>query len=166
MDSNVIDIDHIDGLTAQQPSSHMCFACGVENTAGLQMKFFNDGPNACRADFVLDDRYQSFPGRMHGGIIAVILDEAMGRAALSGNLERMMVTAKMEIRYRQTTPLFQPLTVKARLEKDRGRLATASAEVQLADGTIVVEATATLAAIPAEELAKINPDYVGWRVYP
>src|SRR5450432_182262 len=160
------ELTELVNLTAQQPNSHMCFACGVDNDAGLQLRFFNDGVNACRADFILDDRYQSFPGRMHGGIIAVILDEAMGRAALSGNLERMMVTAKMEIRYRQATPLNQPLTVRARLEKDRGRLATASAEVFLADGSIVVEATATLAAIPAEELANINPDYVGWRVYP
>src|ERR1700690_1571679 len=92
---------HQDHLTAQQPNSYMCFACGMENSAGLQLRFFNDGLNACRADFIVDDRYQSFPGRTHGGIIAVILDEAMGRAALSGNVERMMVTAKMEIRYRQ-----------------------------------------------------------------
>lgn len=155
-----------DEMTAQQPSARMCFGCGVHNPAGLQIKFFDDGPQACRAEFILDDRHQGFPGIAHGGVVAAILDEAMGRAALSGDPERLMMTAKLELRYRQQTPLFTKLIVRARIHKDRGRLVTAAGELMLEDGTILAEGTSVLAAIPAEQLALIDRDLAGWQVYP
>src|SRR5689334_12947110 len=150
----------------QQPATLMCFGCGVTNPAGLQIRFFNDGPNACRAEVTLDDRYQSFPGIAHGGIIATILDETLGRAALSGDTERLMMTAKLEVRYRQQTPLHTKLIVTGRIEKDRGRLVTAVGEVRLENGTITAEATCILAAVPPEELTLIDRDLAGWQVFP
>jgi acyl-coenzyme A thioesterase PaaI-like protein len=152
--------------TAQQPSSRMCFVCGVENAAGLRIKFFNDGPNACRADVVLGYQHQGYPGVVHGGIIATMLDEAMGRAAMSGNTERFMFTAKIEVRYRQLVPLDRPLTLVARIEKDRGRLATAVAELRLEDGTLAAEASGMLAEIPPQERARMESEREGWKVYP
>ena len=150
----------------QQPSARMCFVCGVENAAGLRIKFFDDGPSACRAELILGDQHQGYPGIAHGGIVATMLDEAAGRAAMSGHPERFMFTAKIEIRYRQQVPLHRPLTLIARIEKDRGRMATAAAEVRLEDGSIAAEATATLMEIPPDELHKMESERDGWKVYP
>jgi acyl-coenzyme A thioesterase PaaI-like protein len=155
-----------DEQTALQPGTHMCFGCGVTNPAGLQIRFFNDGPNACRAEVILDDRYQSFPGIAHGGIIATILDETMGRTTLSGSVDRLMMTAKLEVRYRQQTPLHTKLFVTARVEKDRGRLVTAVGEIRLEDGSITAEANCILAAIPPAELALMDRELAGWQVFP
>ncbi len=152
--------------TNQQPSARMCFVCGVENAAGLRIKFFDDGPNACRAEVILSDSHQGYPGIAHGGIVATMLDEAAGRAAMSGHPDRFMFTAKIEIRYRQQVPLHRPLTLLARLEKDRGRMATATAEVRLEDGTMAAEATVTLMEIPPDELRKMESERDEWRVYP
>ncbi len=152
--------------TAQQPSSRMCFVCGVHNVAGLQIRFFNDGSNACRADVVIGQQHQGYPGVAHGGIVATMLDEAMGRAAMSGNTERFMFTAKIEVRYRQHVPLDRPLTLSARLEKDRGRVATAVAELRLEDGSVAAEASGMLMEIPPQELAKMESERLGWKVYP
>jgi acyl-coenzyme A thioesterase PaaI-like protein len=149
-----------------QPNSSMCFVCGVSNSVGLALRFFNDGPNACRADVIIDDRYQGYPGVAHGGIVATMLDEAMGRAALSGNPARFMYTARIEVRYRHHVPLRQLVSITARLDKDRGRVATASAELRLADGTVAAEASATLMEIPRAELDKLDPAALGWKVYP
>lgn len=161
MDQNPRDHDH-----APQPNSKMCFVCGVVNPAGLNLRFFNDGPNACRADLILHDQFQGYPGIAHGGIVATMLDEAMGRAPLSGDPNRFMYTAKIEIRYRQLVPLHQLLTLIGRIEKDRGRLVNAVAELRLADGTVAAEASGTLMVIPRETLDQIDPDAVGWKIYP
>ncbi len=150
---------------SQQPSARMCFVCGVENVAGLRIKFFDDGPDACRAEAILDDLHQGYPGIAHGGIVATMLDEAAGRAAMSGHPDRFMFTAKIEIRYRQQVPLHRPLTLVARIEKDRGRTATATAEILLNDGTIAAEAAVTLMEIPPDELRKMESERDGWKVY-
>ncbi len=155
-----------DQLTAQQPSARMCFVCGVENVAGLQIRFFNDGPNRARAELTIDERFQGYPGVTHGGILATILDETIGRAPMSGNFNRFMFTAKIEVRYRQIVPLNVPITVRAWIEKDRGRMAVGMGEIVLPDGKVAAEATATLMAIPAEELEKMAVESDGWRVYP
>ena len=161
---NPADSNHHDHTP--QPNSSMCFVCGVTNPAGLALRFFDDGPNACRVDLILDDRFQGYPGVAHGGIVATMLDEAMGRAAMSGNPDRFMYTAKIEVRYRHLVPLRQLVTITARLEKDRGRVATAAAELRLLDGTVAAEANATLMNIPREELDKMDADALGWKVYP
>src|SRR5262245_18718435 len=139
VDLHAIDHDH-----GPQPNSKKCFVCGLTNPAGLNLRFFNDGPNACRADVILSDQFQGYPGVAHGGIVAAMLDEAMGRAPMSGIPNLFLYTAKIEIRYRQLVPLRQPLTLIGRVEKDRGRLVEAASELRLADGSIAAEASGTL----------------------
>jgi len=157
----------------QQPRSKWCFVCGVQNTCGLHIRFFDDGPGQVMARITLDDQYQSYPGIAHGGILSTILDETMGRAVLSNgdtndniHQARFMFTAKMEIRYRRSVPLNQEFIARGRIENDRGRLVTASGQIVLADGTVAVEATATLAEIPQDQIAQMSLDDVGWQVYP
>ncbi len=158
--------NHQGDLHAQQPNSRMCFVCGLENLAGLRLKFFNDGPGACRAEVIIEDHHQGYPGVAHGGIVATMLDEALGRAPMSGDPHRFMYTARIEVRYRQPVPIGQKLILRARLDKDRGRLATAIAELCLPDGSVAAEANGTLMTIPPAELEKMEAERVGWRVYP
>lgn len=164
-----------DGRHDQQPSAKWCFVCGVENVCGLQIRFFNDGVHRCFARITLGDQYQSYPGVVHGGILATILDETMGRAVLAEGEdgaypalldERFMFTAKMDIRYRHPVPLNQEFTVRGQVDKDRGRMAQVSGQVVLADGTVAVEASATLVDIPREQVSSmVEEDTVGWQVY-
>jgi len=165
MSVSPIEHSHGHNHADQQPSSLMCFICGVKNVAGLQIRFFCDGATACRAELIIDDRHQGFPGIAHGGIVGAILDETMGRAALSGNQDRLMFTGKLEVRFRRNVPLHTRLIVRGKLDKDRGRLATASGEMTLEDGTVLAEATSTLVAIPPEQLALMDRDLAGWKVY-
>lgn len=160
----------------QQPSARWCFVCGVENPCGLHIRFFNDGFHRALAQVTLGDTYQSYPGIAHGGILATILDETMGRAVLAEGTEgerrpvtdeRFMFTARMETRYRAPVPLHQEFVVRGWVEHDRGRTTTVGGEVVLADGTVAVEASATLVDIPAEQVAAmLNRQDVGWEVYP
>ena len=58
----------------------------------------------------------------------------MGRALLGSDPERLMVTGKMEVRYRQSIPLETEIVVRGRVLKDRKRIAQAEAEAILPDG--------------------------------
>jgi acyl-coenzyme A thioesterase PaaI-like protein len=157
------------GQDAQQPSSKWCFVCGVENPCGLHIKFFNDGPQQVMARVILHDQYQSYPGIAHGGILATLLDETIGRAVLSVGKDapaRFMFTAKLELRYRQPVPLHTEVIVRGRVEKDRGRMVLCSGEIVLPDGSVAVEASSTLADIPPEQVERMMAEDVGWQVYP
>ena len=155
----------------QQPSARWCFVCGVENPCGLHIHFFNDGFQRVLARVTLDERYQSYPGIAHGGILATILDETMGRALLaeqgSDDIEqaRFMFTARLETRFRRPVPLGQEFLVRGRVEQDRGRTVTVSGEIVLADGTVAVEASAVLVEIPQEQIVQMLTVDVGWQVY-
>ncbi|MCW5897528.1 MAG: PaaI family thioesterase [Bacteroidetes bacterium] len=63
-----------------------------------------------------------------GGIVATILDSAMVQL-LHDLLGSSPVTARLDVRYLNTTPLRRPLTVKARMTKQRGNMCWAEAEI-------------------------------------
>ena len=71
----------------------------------------------CR--FRLDQRYTGPPGHCHGGIIATILDEAMGKV----NKLRQVIalTSQMTVDYLRPVPLNKPLRVESREVSVHGR---------------------------------------------
>ena len=149
-----------------QPNSHHCFVCGLQNPFGLQLHFYDNGEDEVRCEYSIPDRYQGYPGIAHGGIVAAILDEVIGRVSMIGDPMHFMMTATMELKYRQPVPLNTPLTIIARKLKDRGRIAKAGGAVYLPDGRPAVEATLTLVDLP--EPFAVTEDVVeqlGWKVY-
>lgn len=153
-------------MSDYQPNSHYCFVCGLKNKAGLQVRFQNDGENQVKVETQICNQHQGYPGIAHGGVVAALLDETMGRAGFSNSTQRFWYTAKMEIRYRKHVPLNTPLIVRGRIVKDRGRTATAAGEVILPDGSIAAEATSTLFELPPEEIQEmIDNQALGWQVY-
>lgn len=151
---------------SKQPNSRMCFVCGLENKAGLHLKFYNEAPGKVRVDWTAPDCYQGYPGHLHGGIAAAILDEAAGRTILSGDETRLFVTIKMELRYRKPVPVGVPLVIRGEMVRDRGRLAETRAAIYLPDGSAAVEAEVLIAEAPQQIMNVDDLDKIGWRVYP
>ncbi len=149
----------------KQPTSLNCFACGKKNPFGLKLEWFNDYENKqVETHFELDDTYCSYPGTVHGGIIATILDETSGRAILlDNNFERLMVTLKMEVVYKHNTPTHTPLRAIGRVLRDGGSRAQVEGEIVLPDGTISAKCTSILFKIPDEVKAKWGPESDEWK---
>ena len=59
-----------------------CMACGAANPIGLGLVFAEEG-DAVRAEFTPLAWHQGYDGLVHGGIIAMLLDEAMAQALLA-----------------------------------------------------------------------------------
>jgi acyl-coenzyme A thioesterase PaaI-like protein len=150
----------------KQPNSHNCFVCGLENRVGLRLAFYETGPAEVTAVYVPSADYEGFPGVLHGGIVAALLDEVGGRVVMIGDHTHLMMTARLDVKYRRPTPLGQPLTVVGRLLMRRGRVALTAAELRLADGTVTAEAELTLADLPADFALQGELEALGWKVYP
>ncbi len=137
--------DHLNDTSAYQ----QCFACGQRNPSGLQLVFREEsGEVVC--EFTPDARFQGFPGVVHGGILATLLDETLNRQATREG--RWMMTARLDIRYRSAAPVGQTLRVVARTVSSRSRALTAEGEIRLVDDpqTIVATAEGTFLPVPLD----------------
>ena len=122
-----------------------CFGCGELNSEGLQMSFEPGPDGIVRARFAVPERYQSWAGVVHGGIVALLLDEAVGWAAWHAG--KPGVTGRLEVRYRQPLNVGEEVEICGGVDSERRSLAYVSAWVdRVADGTRIAEATATLMA--------------------
>ena len=148
----------------RQPTSLHCFACGKNNPLGLKLEWFNDYENKqIETTFTLSDDYCSYPGTVHGGIIATILDETSGRAILLNNdFNRLMVTLKMEVVYKKNTPTNTPLKAVGRVLRDGGSRAQVEGEILLPDGTVSAKCTSILFKIPQAVKDKWGPEADEW----
>jgi len=154
-----------ENLRSPQPNSKQCFVCGLENPIGLHLRFYRSGPGEVQAECVLAQPYQGYPGIVHGGIVASMLDEAAGRSLMGEDPPRFMFTARLDVRYRKNVPVGQPLRLVGKAGKDHGRMATAKSELYNAEGVLLAEAEALLVEVPPAMLAGVDLEALGWKVY-
>jgi len=147
------------------PNSRHCFACGVDNGIGLKLVFEADGQGGVVGEYTVPRHFEGYPGIAHGGIVTTLLDEALSRAFMLEDPNRLMYTARLTTRFRRHVPVDQPLTLRSRPTKDRERLGEAEAQVYGPNGELLAEAEALLVALKPDELDEGMLDDLGWRVY-
>ncbi len=150
----------------KQPSSKHCFVCGRENPYGLKLNFYEPSPGEVVVDITIPENYQGYPGVVHGGIVAAMLDEVAGRTHMGGDPPRFMFTARLDIRYRKNVPIGQPLKIVGHAGKSRERTAAATAQVFGPDGELLAEAEALMVNVPDDITAQVDLAALGWKVYP
>lgn len=152
----------------QQPVSRSCFICGVENPIGLHMRFYESDiePVEVTAEYTVPAQYQGYPGVVHGGIVAAMLDEATSRTIFRGDPPRFVVTARLNVRYRRPVPVETPLRLVGRIVKDKGKVITVAGQVFGPGSELLAEAEAVI--------VEVDPSFFGedaftdqdWQVYP
>ncbi|MFC2053952.1 PaaI family thioesterase [Chloroflexota bacterium] len=137
----------------------------MDNDSGLQMRFYETGPDEVTAEYEVPDRYQGYPGVVHGGIVAAMLDEVAGRAQMGDDPPRFMYTARLNIRYRKHVPTDELLRIVGRIDKRRGRTTIATGVIYGPEGELLAEAEALLVDMPSDVLQSTDLDALGWQVY-
>ena len=138
------------------------FVHGLRNRHGLQLQFELDGERIFTT-WTPDDRHAGFPGFAHGGLVAAVLDDAMGRwAALH---RRFLVTARLEVRYRDGAPLGVPLRIEGWATRHRRRALHAEGRALLPDGSLVAEGTGTYLPLPAALQQRMLDAWPGFAEY-
>ncbi len=144
-------VDHPDGKLGHP--QNFCFACGPDNPDGMKLQFsLDEAAHLAICHFTIDRRYQGPPKHAQGGIIATILDEAMGKVNKLRNV--IGLTKNMQIQYLKPIPLEKPLTVTAREEQIAGREHTNAADITNAQGELLARGTATFVIIDPERMFK------------
>ncbi len=104
---------------APNPDNH-CFGCGGANESGMKLTFELDSEQRrCSGRFVLGKRYGGGAGFAHGGVIAILLDEVMGK--ISKLTDERAVTAELNIEYRKPVPVDAEISVTGWQEEEKGR---------------------------------------------
>ncbi len=148
----------------KQANSDDCFVCGRNNPKGLYMSFFDNGVDEVISYYTVEEAFQSYPGVVHGGIITSMLDEVVARVSFIGDPHKFMMSVKLEVKFRKPVPVGEPLVIKGRIVKLKGRLGQAVGEVVLSDATVAAESSMTLADMPKDLASESRLHALGWRV--
>ena len=152
-------------VSAKQPNSKMCLVCGLKNPFGLHTAFFELDNGELLAVFKPREEHQSYPGRLHGGIVSTILDETIGRAIIVGSQDDVWgVTIELQVRYKKPVPLGEELRVTGRITKKGRRSFEGTAELLLPDNSVAAEGHGRYLKVPLEKIAEFDADAQEWRV--
>ena len=134
-----------------QLQKNYCFVCGKDNPDSMRLRFTYDEERdsfVCR--FRLGKRFTGPPGHCHGGIIATILDEAMGKVNKLRHV--VAVTVEMTVNYLKPVPLNKPLRVESREESVNGRKHVNVAEILNEKGEVLARSRGLFIAIDPHKM--------------
>ena len=155
-------------IQSKQPNSKHCFVCGLENPVGLKLQIYQVEPGVIETSFTATEQYQGYPGVLHGGIVATILDEISGRAHMGDDpaAPRFLFTGKLEVIYRKNVPIGKPLRIVGKAGKQHERAVEGWAGIYDEQGTLLAEAKTLLFDVPKHMVGEENLTELGWKVYP
>ncbi len=130
---------------------NFCFGCGKDNPEGLRLKFqLDEAGNRFVARFRLSRRFTGPPAHAHGGVIAAILDEAMGKVNKLRSVVAM--TKEMRVEYLKPVPLNRQLLAEAWEISVHGRRHVNAAEIRNDTGEVLARSTGTFIAIDPQQM--------------
>jgi uncharacterized protein (TIGR00369 family) len=116
--------------------ANACFGCGGANARGMHLEFEkDDDARRIRGKFRVGPEYQGGPGFVHGGIIATLLDEVMGKVGRFRDIRT--VTAELQIEYLRPVPVDEDLVVEGWEVEKQGRNLFHAGEIRSASGAVL-----------------------------
>jgi acyl-coenzyme A thioesterase PaaI-like protein len=127
----------------------LCFGCGPHNDIGLKLTFVWDG-DTYRTCWTPSRQHQGWSDRVHGGLLALVLDETLSRAALE-RYGLHWVTAELTTRLLRPAALGEALTAEARIVVAKPRLIICEGEIRTEiDNAVVATGQAKLMRVPSD----------------
>jgi acyl-coenzyme A thioesterase PaaI-like protein len=140
-------------IAAGSYREQMSLVGGFSHPIAPQLRMTVHGESA-EGTVVIGQLFQGGPGLVHGGILALLIDHALG--CVAAGPDRPAMTAGLDLRYRRPTPIGVPLTVSVRLERIEGRKLYLSATIA-AGSQITVEADAMFLTLTEQNLERVFP---------
>jgi uncharacterized protein (TIGR00369 family) len=123
-------------LILEPNPGNQCFGCGGANDSGMKLTFeLDQDARRIAGKFILGSRYAGGAGFAHGGVIAIVLDEAMGK--ISKLTDERAVTAELTIEYRKPVPVDAEITVAGWQDGEQGRNRFRVGEIYDAQGNLL-----------------------------
>lgn len=102
-----------EGVDLRFPLDTGCVGCSPTNPVGMHLLFRREG-DTITGRYTAPEHFRGGPGAVHGGILALLLDEYSCAAGyfLTGHL---YVTGSLELRYERAARIGKELTVRAQI---------------------------------------------------
>ena len=131
-------------VVSKQRNSKMCAICGMNNKYGVHAQFYNMEDGSVMTKFKYREEHQSYPGRVHGGLITAMLDE-MGLRALwaykKGAEQDFGVTMSLDTKYRKPVPYETELIGKGILIKENSKFFVVDSKILDLQGNVLANGT-------------------------
>ncbi|GAC1444529.1 MAG: PaaI family thioesterase [Vulcanimicrobiaceae bacterium] len=131
-----------------------CIGCGTGSAIGLHMTFATADDRSVASRLTIPQRFQGWRDVVHGGVVALVLDEAMAYAA--GAHGYLGVTGDLKLRFRQPVTVGVPLVVRARVRWQRRTVLSIEATLHDEAETLLASAEGSFVArgvlAPGEQL--------------
>ena len=141
-------------VNRKQHVSKDCFVCGVENKDSLKTKFYELENGELMSLSTPSSVHQSYPDRMHGGVISAILDEIIGRAIMIEEPDAWGVTVELNIKYKKPVPLDKPVKAVGRITRNTRLIFEGTGEIILEDGTVAAIGYAKYVKMSLDKMAE------------
>lgn len=138
-------------IAAGSYRAHLSLVGGLSHPVAPQLQIDVTGDTGV-GEVVIGPVFQGGPGLVHGGVLALLIDHAMG--CVAAGPERPAMTVWLSMRYVRPTPLGVPLTVSVRLDHIEGRRLHLTADIT-ANGEVTVTAEATFLTLTERNLATV-----------
>ena len=134
------------------PANH-CFGCGGGNARGMKLLFERDDEKKRFVGrFRLGAEYQGAPGFIHGGIIATLLDEAMGKVNRFHDV--LAVTAELTVEYLRPVPVDEEIVVEGFPIDRQEKQLHHGGEIRNADGKLLVKGQGRFVVVDRETFGR------------
>ncbi len=143
-------------VVKKQRNTKDCFICGLDNEFGVQAPFYEMEDGSLYTIFKFKPEHQSYPGRVHGGIITAMLDELAGRVYWIKDPNAFAVTTSLEVKFRKPVPYDTELKGIGYITKDTTRAYEAVATIVTLDGDMLATATMKYMKLSATQIAGDN----------
>ena len=142
-------------VISKQRNSRMCLICGLDNPVGVRAPFYNMADGTVMSRFIFAENHQSYPGRVHGGMITAMLDEMGLRAvwAKHGCEDDFGVTISLTSNFRKPVPYNELLLARGELLRETRRQAVVAAEIYSRDGILLANGELKYLKLDPKEIA-------------
>ena len=141
-------------VISKQRNSKNCIICGLDNAASVKAPFYILDDNSVASIFEFRFEHQSYPERVHGGIISALLDEVMGRALWIKQPTTYGVTTSLSITYRKAVPYNATLKARGYITFDSSLGFSTKGEIYDMNNTLLAEGSAKYLKLPADKVTE------------
>ena len=145
-------------VVSKQNNSHMCLICGMNNSAVVRGQIYNMEDGSVGGLFTFREEHQSYPGRVHGGMLATMIDELAGRVLWVDCPDKIAVTMDINVKYRKPVPYNTPLKGRGMYTERLSRAYSAKCYIMDMDNNILAEGIAKYLILPVEKVCDASLD--------
>lgn len=145
-------------VISKQNNSHGCLICGMDNKLGVQGRFYNMEDGSVGGLFTFRAEHQSYPGRVHGGMLATMIDELAGRVLWNDRPDKIAVTMDISVKYRKPVPYDVPLKGRGMYVEKLSRAYSAKCYIMDMNNVVLAEGEARYLIMPNEKITDASID--------